>query len=139
MAPMKVIIIGGGKIGTSLCSNLLAEGYQAKVIEIRQDRIARIKDYLPPDMIIFGSGTDPDLLETNGIRAADVIVAVTGDDEVNLVVSDLARHEFGVKHTIARVNNPNNAWLFTQALGVDIAINQTDLIVSLISKQISQR
>jgi len=139
MAPMKVIIVGGGKIGTSLCRSLLDKGYQIKIIENRQDRIARIKDHLPLDIIIFGSGTDPDLLETNGIRAADVIVALTGDDEVNLVVSDLARHEFGVKCTIARVNNPNNAWLFIQALGVDIAINQTDLIVSLISKEIAQR
>jgi trk system potassium uptake protein len=110
-----------------------------KVIEYQQDRIARLKQDLPPEILIMGTGTDPDLLETQGIRGTDVIVAVTGDDEVNLVVSDLARHEFAVKRTIARINNPNNAWLFTQALGVDVAINQTDFVVSMISKQISQR
>jgi trk system potassium uptake protein TrkA len=138
MAPMKVVIVGGGKVGTSLCLRLLAEGHQVKIIEVRPDRIPRLQQDLPPEIIFLGSGTDPYLLERCGIRQTNVIVAVTGDDEVNLVVADLARHEFGVMRTIARINNSNNAWMFTQALGVDVAINHTEIVVSMISVQMSQ-
>ncbi len=72
-----------------------------------------------------------------GIRGADVVAAVTGDDEVNLAVTSLARFEFQVPRIIARVNNPRNAWMFTHEMGVDVALNQADLMARLIEEEMS--
>ena len=77
------------------------------------------------------------MLEAAGIRQANVVAAVTGADETNLVVTSLARFEFDVPRTIARVNNPKNAWLFTPEMGVDVALNQADLMAHLIAEEMS--
>jgi len=134
---MFVIVVGGGKVGTYLAAMLLAEGYQVKVVEIRAEEIAQRQRDLPAGTAILGSGTDPLVLEAVGIRHADVVAAVTGEDEVNLVVTSLARFEFGVLRTIARVNNPRNAWMFTAEMGVDAAVNQADLMAHLIAEEMS--
>ena len=85
----------------------------------------------------LGSGTDPNVLEAAGIRQASVVAAVTGDDETNLVVTSLARFEFDVPRTIARVNNPKNAWMYTPEMGVDVALNQADVMAHLIAEEMS--
>lgn len=134
---MNVLIVGGGKVGTYLTSLLLSEGYRAKVLESRREELPRLQRDLPAEAVIWGSGTDPNVLEGAGIRQANVVAAVTGDDETNLVVASLARFEFGVPRIIARVNNPKNAWLFTPAMGVDVALNQADLMARLIAEEMS--
>jgi len=134
---MFVIVVGGGKVGAYLASMLLSEGHRAKVIEIREPEIPRLQRDLPADAVLLGSGTDPTVLEAAGIRQANVVAAVTGDDEINLVVTSLARFEFGVSRIIGRVNNPKNAWLFTPVMGVDVALNQADLIAHLIREEMS--
>jgi trk system potassium uptake protein TrkA len=134
---MSVIVVGGGKQGTYLASILLAEGYRVKVIEVRREEIPRLHADLRPEVVVPGNGTDPNLLEATGIRQADVVAAVTGADETNLVVASLARFEFSVPRTIARVNNPKNAWMFTPEMGVDVALNQADLIAHLIAEEMS--
>jgi trk system potassium uptake protein len=134
---MRVIIVGGGKVGTYLASLLLSEGHQVKVIEQNRDEVERLKRELPQDVLITGSGTDPELLETAGIHRADVVAAVTGEDENNLVVTSLARFEFNVPRVIGRVNNPKNAWLFTADMGVDVALNQADLLGRMIAEEMS--
>src|SRR5512145_1745725 len=134
---MQVIIVGGGKVGTWLALFLRAGGYGVKVIEVRAGEIARLQHELSPDLVTLGSGTDPAVLEAVGIRQANVVAAVTGEDEVNLVVTNLARFEFGVPRTIARVNNPRNAWMFTPEMGVDVALNQADLLGHLIAEEMS--
>ncbi len=134
---MSVIVVGGGKVGTYLASLLLAEGYRVKVIEVRQEEAPRLQHELPTEVVLLGSGTDPNVLEAAGIRQAHVVAAVTGADETNLVVTSLARFEFGVPRTIARVNNPKNAWLFTPEMGVDVALNQADLMAHLIAEEMS--
>ena len=134
---MFVMIVGGGKVGTYLAAILLAEGYQVKVIENRAEEIAQRQRDLPAETAVLGNGTDPLVLEAVGIRHADVIAAVTGEDETNLVVTSLARFEFGVPRTIARVNNPRNAWMFTPEMGVDAALNQADLMAHLIAEEMS--
>jgi trk system potassium uptake protein TrkA len=134
---MSVIVVGGGKQGTYLASILLAEGYRVKIIEVRREEIPRLHADLRPEVVVPGNGTDPNLLEAAGIRQADVVAAVTGADETNLVVASLARFEFGVPRTIARVNNPKNAWMFTPEMGVDVALNQADLIAHLIAEEMS--
>jgi trk system potassium uptake protein len=92
---------------------------------------------LPPGTVIAGSGTDPAMLEAAGIREADVVAAVTGNDEVNLVVTSLARFEFNVPRTIARIKDPQNAWMFTPEMGVDVAVSQADLIAHLVAEEMS--
>jgi len=134
---MNVIIVGGGKVGAYLTSLLLNEGYRVKVLESRREELPRLQRDLPAEAVIWGSGTDPNVLEAAGIRQANVVAAVTGDDETNLVVTSLARFEFGVPRVIARVNNPKNAWLFTPAMGVDVALNQADLMARLIAEEMS--
>ena len=77
------------------------------------------------------------MLEAAGVRRANALAAVTGEDEANLVITTLARYEFNVPRTIARVNNPKNAWLFNQDMGVDVALNQSDILAKLIAEEMS--
>lgn len=134
---MKVIIVGGGKVGTHLASLLLAEQHQVKVIESSVGEVRHLHDDLPVGSVIPGSGTDPATLEAAGIRDADVMAAVTGTDETNLVATSLARFEFGVPRTIARVKDPKNGWMFTRVMGVDVALNQAGLMAHLIAEEMS--
>jgi trk system potassium uptake protein TrkA len=134
---MNVIIVGGGKVGTYLAQLLLSAGHHVRLIEKREEEIARLQRELSKDVVILGSGTDPVVLESAGIRQADVVAAVTGADENNLVVASLARFEFEVPRSIARVNNPKNAWMFTDEMGVDVALNQADLMGHLIAEEMS--
>jgi trk system potassium uptake protein TrkA len=132
---MKVIIVGGGKVGTSLALLLLEKGYNVKVVEAAREKISRLQQDLPADVVALGNGTDPVVLEATGILGVDVVAATTGQDETNLVVTNLARFVFNVPRVVARVNNPKNAWMFTPVMGVDVAVNQADLMASLIAKE----
>ncbi|HEX6387659.1 MAG TPA: TrkA family potassium uptake protein [Anaerolineae bacterium] len=134
---MLVIIIGGGKVGTHLVSALLQAGHQVKLIENRPDVAARIRQELTEATVITGDGSSPNVLETADIRQARVLAAVTGEDETNLVITTLARFEFDVPRVIARVNNPKNAWLFTKEMGVDVGVNQADILTKLIIEEMS--
>ncbi len=134
---MRVLIIGGGKVGTYLAELLLREKHDVRLVELREEEKERILLDIPVENLYFGSGTDPDVLETAGIRKANVVAAVTGSDETNLVVTTLARYEFMIPRIIARVNHPKNAWLFTKDMGVDVAINQADLLADLIAEEMS--
>jgi trk system potassium uptake protein TrkA len=132
---MKVIIVGGGKVGTSLALLLLEKGYSVKVIEAAREKISRLQQDLPADVVALGNGTDPVVLEAAGILGVNVVAATTGQDETNLVVTNLARFVFNVPRVVARVNNPKNAWMFTPVMGVDVAVNQADLMAGLIAKE----
>lgn len=134
---MKVIIIGGGQIGAYLAGLLIERGHEIKVIESRGTRIPVLKRDLPEECVVFANGTDPKVLEAAGIRGADVVAAVTGADETNLVVSTLARMEYGVRRVVGRVNNPRNAWLFNGTMGVDAALNQADLMARLVAEEMT--
>lgn len=134
---MNVIIVGGGKVGAYLAALLLAAGHQVRVIEVRGEKIAALQRDLPQETVIQGSGTDPNVLDMARIQQAQVVAAVTGSDETNLVVASLARFEFNAPRVIARVNNPKNAWLYTPDMGVDVALNQADLMAHLIAEEMS--
>lgn len=134
---MNVIIVGGGKVGTHLASLLLGERHKVKVIEIRVAEVRHLHQGLPEGSVVPGSGTDPSTLEAAGIREADVVAAVTGRDETNLVATSLARFEFGVPRTIARVKDPRNGWMFTDVMGVDVAVSQANLMAHLIAEEMS--
>lgn len=134
---MNVLIVGGGKVGSHLATLLLAGQHRVRLIEPRRNIAARLTDDLPAEVVVCGNGTDPVLLESAGIRQAHAVAAVTGDDETNLVVATLARFEFNAPRTIARVNNAKNAWMFTATMGVDVAVDQADLMAHLIAEEMS--
>jgi trk system potassium uptake protein len=134
---MFVIIVGGGKTGSQLALQLLGEGHEIRLIEDRPLVLERLKAELPENIMVDGDGSSPEVLEAAGIRRANALAAVTGEDEANLVITTLARYEFNVRRTIARVNNPKNAWLFNQDMGVDVALNQSDILAKLIAEEMS--
>ena len=129
---MKVIIVGGGQMGAYIATLLLKNDCSVTVIENREAVFEKLAKELPAQNILLGDGTNPAVLETAGIADADVVAAVSGADETNLVVSTITKFEFGVPRVIARVNNPKNVWLFTQSMGVDVALNQADLLAHLV-------
>lgn len=132
-----VLIVGGGRIGAYLTTLLHEGGHRARLIEIDPQVVQRLSRSLSAEQLVLGDGTDPDLLEAVGARRADTIVAVTARDETNLVVTSIAKFEFGVARTIGRVNNPKNAWLYTDEMGVDVALNQADIIGHLVAEEMS--
>ena len=134
---MFVIIVGGGKTGSSVAELLLKEKQRVVVVEHRLDIIERLKEELPPDSVFEGDASLPSVLEEAGIADANVVAAVTGEDEANLVVCTLARFEYNVPRIIARVNNPRNAWLFTPEMGVDVALNEADMMAHLVAEEMS--
>jgi trk system potassium uptake protein TrkA len=134
---MFVMIVGGGKVGSHLAKLLLEEGHEVRVIDPREDVLTKLHRELPAEVILDGDGTDPVRLELAGVRRANVLAAVTGNDETNLVAASLGRFEFEVPRIIARVNNPRNQWLFTAEMGVDVSINQADLLAKLLIEEMS--
>ncbi|MGL4662078.1 MAG: NAD-binding protein [Culicoidibacterales bacterium] len=135
---MKVIIIGGGKIGSYVGQILSESGCEIKIIEHREAVIHQLYKVFPKSSIIEGEGSDMSILEEAGIRSTDVVAAVTGSDEVNLVVSTIAKYEFGIKKVIGRVSNPKNDWLYTLEMGVDVKISQASMIANIIVDQIKE-
>lgn len=134
---MFVIIVGGGKTGSQVASELLKEGHKVRIVEDRAAVLERLKLELPAASVVAGDGSTPSVLEAAGVHEAQVLAAVTGADETNLVVTTLGRFEFNVPRIIARVNNPKNGWMFTPEMGVDVALNQADLMAHLILEEMS--
>jgi trk system potassium uptake protein TrkA len=134
---MFVLVVGGGKTGGTVTRQLLEEGYQVRLIEVRPEIVERQLSDLPAGVVVTGDGSAPSVLEKAGIERANVLVAATGEDETNLVITTLGRFEFNVRRTIARVNNPKNVWLFTPEMGVDVCLNQTDILAKLIVEEMS--
>ncbi|MBN2550349.1 MAG: TrkA family potassium uptake protein [Anaerolineales bacterium] len=134
---MFVLIAGGGRTGTQLAYTLLDQQHQVRVIEHRPDILARIHRELPTEVIFEGNATDVEVLDQAGIRQANILAACMAEDEENLIICYLAREKFNIPRTIARINNPRNAWLFDQKFRVDVALNQSALMASLIEEEMS--
>jgi trk system potassium uptake protein TrkA len=134
---MFVLIAGGGRTGTQLARLLIKQGHEVHIIETRKEVLTRLHRELPTEIIHEGNPVDPAVLEQAGIERANVLAACTASDEINLVLCYLARNSYQVKRTIARVNNPRNAWLFDQQFDVDVSVNQAELLSSLIQEEMS--
>ncbi len=134
---MYVLIAGGGRTGTQLAKFLLAQDHEVHVIENRPDVLARMHRDLPTESVHEGNPVDPHVLERAGIMKADVLAATTTSDEMNLVQCYVARVRYNVPRTIARVNNPRDAWLFTELFHVDVAMNQAEILARLIEEEMS--
>jgi trk system potassium uptake protein TrkA len=134
---MIVIIAGGGRTGAQLAHALLRQDYDVRVVENRREVLSRIHRELPTEVIIEGDPMDPNVLEQAGIAEANVLAACSTSDEANLVMCYLARSRYKVRRTIARVNNPRDAWLFDEKFHVDVAVNQADILARLIEEEMS--
>ena len=134
---MFVLIAGGGRTGAHLATLLLAQDHQIHIIEDREDVLSRLHRQLPTEVIFEGSYTDPDLLIDAGIERAHVLAACTSEDAENLALCYYARARYGVPRTIARVNNPRTAWLFDEKFQVDAALNQPEILSTLIEEEMS--
>jgi len=134
---MFVIIVGGGRTGSHLASLLLQQGHEVRLIDHRPDILATLHREIPTEVIFEGDGTDPQTLEAAGIRRAQVLAAVTADDADNLVAASLARFQYSVRRIIGRINNPKNAWLFSPDFGVDVPLNNADIMAKLIEEEMS--
>jgi trk system potassium uptake protein TrkA len=131
---MYIIIIGGGRLGYNLLKALLNEGHEVLVLE-KDARICKtITDELG-SVCFRGDGCEAATLAEVGTGRADMLVAVTGDDEDNLVSCQVAKHKHNVPRTIARIRNPQNAGLFKK-LGVDVTVSSTDLILEAIEREV---
>ena len=134
---MFVIIASGGRTGAQLASLLIAQEHKVHLIEDRVDVLARIHHELPTEAIYQGDPTSPHMLELAGIHECQVLAACTTVDADNLVLCYMGRDRYRVPRTIARINNPRNAWLFDRKFHVDVALNQADLMAKLIAEEMS--
>lgn len=131
---MYTVIVGGGKAGSHLAHTLAAEGNEVVVIEQNPVQCERILERGDNVRVVCGDGDEPYILDEAETGRADAIVAATGHDEDNLVVCLLGKNEYRVPVTLARINNPANAWLFTERFGVDLAVSNTEIMTGLLRR-----
>ena len=133
---MYAVIVGGGKVGLNLTRELLEKGHEVTLIEQRRDRYLAMEDELE-HVVQYGDGTELWVLERAGLQRADLVVAVTGDDEDNILICQIAREKYLVERIISRVNNPRNRQYF-ELLGIRPVVSATDLILRLIEHEVPQ-
>ncbi|MBB5960065.1 trk system potassium uptake protein TrkA [Saccharothrix tamanrassetensis] len=132
---MRIAIAGAGAVGRSIAAELVADGHQVMLIE-------RDREHFEPHTVEQAEWVQADAcelssLEDAGMQLCDVVIAATGDDKVNLVVSLLAKTEFAVRRVVARVNNPTNEWLFTESWGVDVAVSTPRILSALVEEAVT--
>lgn len=132
---MYILIVGAGKVGYFLAKRLVSSQHTVSVIEQNKGICEEIAKELEA-LVINGDGCDPLILEEAGIARADVVAAVTGDDEDNLIICQLAKEKFNVQRTVGRVNNPTNEHTFAE-LGIDVPIDSTKIIAKIIEEEVS--
>jgi trk system potassium uptake protein TrkA len=132
---MRVAIAGAGNVGRSIAQELIGNGHQVMLIE-RQPRQLR-PERVPEAEWVLADACELSSLEEADVAACDVVVAATGDDKANLVVSLLAKTEFAVARVVARVNRAENEWLFTEQWGVDVAVSKPRLMAALVEEAVT--
>jgi trk/ktr system potassium uptake protein len=133
---MYVLIVGAGKVGWNLARELLQKRTEVTVVEADPQRYAKVEEELEHS-VQYGDGSELWVLERAGIERADLVIAVTGDDEDNILICQVAREKYGVERIVARCNNPRNFQHF-ELLGIKPAISATDLILRLIEHEVPQ-
>jgi trk system potassium uptake protein len=130
---MKVLIVGAGRLGTQIAQVLTATGDDVSLIDIDDDRIAELQGHISA-RLVAGDACEPTVLEDAGALTTGLLVAATGDDEDNLVISLLAKRQFAVPRVAARINDTDNGWLFDHHWGVDVAVPAATPLISLIEE-----
>ena len=133
---MKVAIAGAGNVGTFIASDLKGAGHDVLLLEKDRDLVARLRPTIDVDWFI-ADACEVNSLHEAGLGDVDVMVAATGDDEDNLVISLLAKQEFAVPRVVARVNHPKNEWLFNETWGVDVSVSTPHLLTALVEEAVS--
>jgi trk system potassium uptake protein TrkA len=133
---MYAIIAGGGKVGFFLARELIEQGHEVLLIENIADRAEFIANELG-NVVLRGNADEASTLAEAGAERSDVVIAVTGDDEDNLVICQVAKKRFGSRRTIARINDPRNEGIFRQ-LGIDATVNATQMMLSVLEQEIPQ-
>jgi len=133
---VKVAIAGAGNVGTYIAADLKEAGHDVLVIEQNPDLVARLRRNLDVAWYI-ADACEVSSLHSAGLGDVDVVVAATGDDEDNLVISLLAKQEFAVPRVVARVNHPANQWLFNETWGVDVSVSTPHLLTALVEEAVS--
>jgi trk system potassium uptake protein len=133
---MKVAIAGAGAVGTFIAEDLQNGGHEVHLLERDPELVLKLSKQLKVNWHAIDA-CEFDSLKAAGIADVDVMVAATGDDEDNLVISLLAKQEFAVPRVIARVNNPKNHWLFDESWGVDVAVSTPHLLTALVEEAVS--
>src|SRR5919206_4755454 len=131
---MYVLIVGAGKVGWNLARELIGKGHEVTLIERDPQRYSVVEEELEHS-VQYGDGSELWVLERAGIERADLSIAVTGDDEDNILISQVAREKYGVDRIVARCNNPRNLQHF-ELLGIKPAVSATDLILRLIEHEV---
>jgi trk system potassium uptake protein TrkA len=129
-----IIVVGGGKIGYFLARQLLEDQHEVLIIEQAAEKAAQIAEDLG-EIVMVGDGCEAATMERAGMARADMAIALTGDDEDNLVVCQVAKHKFNVPFSIARINNPKNERIF-KMLGIDAPISSTGVILAHIEQEL---
>ena len=132
---MYIVIVGAGKVGYFLAKRLCLNKHTVSIVEKDKQLCEGIAKELEA-LVINGDGCDPHILEEAGMARADVVAAVTGDDEDNLIICQLAKEKFKVQRTVAKVNNPDNEHTFSE-LGIDVPIDSTKIIAKIIEEEVS--
>ena len=132
---MYIVIVGAGKVGYFLAKRLCASRHTVSIVEKDRQVCEDIAKKLEL-LVVNGDGCDPEILEEAGVRRADVVAAVTGDDEDNLIICQLAKELFNIRRTIGRVNNPDNERVFAE-LGIDVPVDATMIIGKIIEEEVS--
>ncbi len=131
---MYIVVVGAGKVGWNLARELIGKGNEVTVIESNASRFAMVEEELE-HAVHYGDGSELWILERAGVGRADMVIAVTGDDEDNILICQVAREKYGVERVIARCNNPRNLQHF-ELLGIKPAVSATDLILRLIEHEV---
>ena len=132
---MRIVIAGAGSVGRSIATELLTSGHEVTLID-RQPAAMRVSSVAEADWLL-ADACELSTLEQARVEECEVVVAATGDDKVNLVVSLLAKTEFGVSRTVARVNNPKNEWMFDEAWGVDVAVSTPRIMTAMVEEAVA--
>jgi trk system potassium uptake protein TrkA len=133
---VRVAIAGAGNVGKFVARDLVERGHEVILIERNKQLIMRESPKIPCTWV-HADACEPSQLQEIGLDECDVMVAATGDDEDNLVVALLAKQEFGIPRVLARVNHPNNQWLFNQSWGIDVAVSPPQLLTGLVEEAVT--
>ncbi|WP_298331928.1 TrkA family potassium uptake protein [Haloactinopolyspora sp.] len=132
---MRVAIAGAGNVGRSIAAELLANGHDVLLVDKNPGAIKAAS--VPEAEWLLADACELSMLEEAALDRCQVVIAATGDDKANLVVSLLAKTEFGVPRVVARVNHPGNEWLFTESWGVDVSVSTPRIMSALVEEAVS--
>lgn len=132
---MKIVIAGAGSVGRAVALELLDHGHEVTLIDKTPDQL-RVASVADAEWVL-ADACSPEALSEAGLREADVVLAATGDDKANLVISLLAKTEFAIPRVVARLNNPKNEWLFNASWGVDVPVSTPRIMTALVEEAIS--